>query len=135
MRVILIFFSLFLLASCEKTDGRQEIQIMLERYYESLLLEELDESMDFIHPENEDIYKIYQERESVFREFEYKYTIKKMEFATLSETASSIKVLLNTSGIEEKTGEQQSYDLVYTYELKKDSSGNWKIFSEQISPI
>ena len=136
MRWILCsFLVLFLLSACSKDDEKQSILQMLNDYYNAMLVEDLDQTMSYIHPENPEFYKIYQEEQSVFRQFNYRYTVKKVEFINVSDMDATVKVLLNTSGVEEDTDKTDNFDILYTYNLKKDSDGKWKIFSQEANQV
>lgn len=124
-----------ILSGCGKTDEQLMVKQMLNNYYEALLLEDLNDSMRFIHPENEEYYRINEDLESTFAQYNYTYTTEGIEFTEPGSTRMVVKVLLRTKGIEEETGEPMDYELIHTYEVKKDSEGEWKILSEQMSPI
>lgn len=130
-----LLFSCFLLTSCTPSDPKEDINSVVYSYFEAQLIEDIDATMAYIHPDNENRYEINQERISTYYRYNYRYEVGPITFLSTNLTDAEIKVNVLTTGIEEEADRPVGFEMVYTFKLEKTSSGDWKILKEEISPF
>lgn len=131
-KVIVILLSVsFLLVGCSfVNEDKVKINVKneIDKYYENLLLEDLDGVMKQISSDSEQYYDLYNEYRATFKDFNYSYIPKEISFTEISKERVVVSVALTIEGVDEND-KFDSFEVIHVFSLKSYTDEIWKISS------
>lgn len=127
--VLLMFFCIIslLLAGCFDVEKEKtKVLKLVQGYYDSQLLEDIDSTMSFYDKNSSFYFNQYQLHNDIFKFYNLNYVIKGYEFESVQKKSIVIKINIEQSGVD---NEKKSYyeNFIQKITFSPDANGQWKI--------
>jgi hypothetical protein len=134
-KILFILFSILFLSGCFNADEEKlEIKKTVKPFYESLLFEEIDDTMIFFNENSKSYFDIYHSFLESFNDYDLLYKAEGISFDSVTKESIQAKIKVSITGVsneKEKIIKQVIHILIF----KMDAEGKWKIDSFSEIPI
>jgi hypothetical protein len=126
-KILFLLFLTTLLSGCFNVEEtKTEIDTTLNSYYDSLLFEDVDESISYFLPSSTEYYSQYQSMIKQFNSSNLLFTLNNITYDSVTKDAVILKTEIHITGI---SSEKEKIDkkIIHTIQMKANSNGVWKI--------
>jgi hypothetical protein len=132
--LFIVLFTLFLSGCFNVDEEKMKIKEMVDPFYETLLFEDINETMSFFNQNSDSYFDTYQSFLDTFNSYNLLYKAEGISFTSVTEELIEAKIKVTVSGVSNE-GEKIDKQVIHALSFKMDADGIWKINSFVEIPI
>jgi hypothetical protein len=134
-KILFILVSTLFLSGCFNADEeKMKIKKTVAPFYESLLFEEINDTMLFFNENSKSYFDIYHSFLASFNDYDLLYKAEGISFDSVTKDFIQVKIKVSITGVS-KEKEKIAKQVIHILNFKMDAEGKWKIDSFSEIPI